>query len=31
VQAGAAQGSVEKLPRILSKVSDVPPEAMERL
>jgi hypothetical protein len=31
VQARAARGSVEKLKRILSKVSDAPAEAIDRL
>ncbi|MGA2143939.1 MAG: toxin-antitoxin system HicB family antitoxin [Bryobacteraceae bacterium] len=31
VQARAARGSVERLKRVLSKVSDAPPEAMDRL
>jgi len=31
VQARAKRGSVEKLQRVLSKVSDAPPEAMDRM
>lgn len=31
MQARAAQGSLEKLHRVLAKVSDAPPEAMDRL
>jgi hypothetical protein len=30
LQARAARGSVVKLKRVLSKVSDAPPEAMDR-
>jgi predicted DNA-binding ribbon-helix-helix protein len=31
LQARAARGSLEKLHRVLAKVSDAPPEAMDRL
>jgi hypothetical protein len=31
LQARAARGSIEKLKRVLAKVSDAPPEAMDRL
>jgi hypothetical protein len=31
LQARAARGSLDKLRRVLAKVSDAPPEAMDRL